>query len=486
MTTITLQGTNAVQLQNPFGQGYTLQNTGPGIVYLDNDSSVSPGNGWALQVGVAQPVNAGTVLWACTEQGKLAVVQTLAGAQANSATVIEITGPVDIGQVTLAPGTTVGITGTVDVAGSVNVGTVSGTVNANIQNASIPVTGNVDATITNASIPVTGSVSADITNAVIPVNGTVDVGTVSGTVNANIQNASIPVTGNVNATVTNASIPVTGSVNANITNASIALAPGTAVDINAGTVDIGNTPNVVAYGNANSLFWQQNAAAPYNMGLFAVADYQSVIISQSIGVQQNIVAANFLGINLQWRDAAGNPVSSETLPFFDAASCTVVRKVRAPFLAVSVSKLSAGAVWNTNNIGSVVGTTAALEESYEHNTTLANSSVAQPFDIDYAGFWYAGFPGGTLLQVYPSHRSGTASVTAFIAAGTGQTVEISSLSPWGTQSRFAWIEEAAGTWNGDTIILPNLPLQLQLKGTGGVNVACTFETSIQNSPYYYP
>jgi len=53
----------------------------------------------------------------------------------------------------------------------------------------MPVTGTVNANIQNASIPVTGSVSANITNASVPISGSVSV--TAGSVNANITNAEI-------------------------------------------------------------------------------------------------------------------------------------------------------------------------------------------------------------------------------------------------------------------------------------------------------
>lgn len=56
---------------------------------------------------------------------------------------------------------------------------VSGPVDANITNASIPVTGSLDATITNAAVPVSGSVDATIQNASLTVAGSVDIGTIA-------------------------------------------------------------------------------------------------------------------------------------------------------------------------------------------------------------------------------------------------------------------------------------------------------------------
>ncbi len=78
-----------------------------------------------------------------------------------------------------------------------------------------------------APINVTGTLNANITNASINANITNASLAVTGTVNANITNASLAVTGSVNANITNASLAVTGSVNANITGGSVAISSGT-------------------------------------------------------------------------------------------------------------------------------------------------------------------------------------------------------------------------------------------------------------------
>lgn len=74
-----------------------------------------------------------------------------------------------------------------------------------------PLLGQGVSTMGGQSLPV----DANITNS------TIDIGTISGTVNANVTNSSLTVAGSVDANITNASIPISGSVNATIKNATI-------------------------------------------------------------------------------------------------------------------------------------------------------------------------------------------------------------------------------------------------------------------------
>ena len=83
----------------------------------------------------------------------------------------------------------------VTVNGTVDVGTISGTVDANITNANLPVSGSVDANITNATLTVDGTVSLTAGQVVEVTNQAGGSLTVAGTVDANIQNATIDVTG---------------------------------------------------------------------------------------------------------------------------------------------------------------------------------------------------------------------------------------------------------------------------------------------------
>lgn len=150
MTSITLNGLAVVQLQQSAASGFSLQNTGPGVVYLGSDASVTPSTGYAVAVGVSLPLSGGATIYACTDAGKLATVQLLQGAQAGQATVVEA-----------------------NIPGAVQ---VTGTVQATIENATVPISGSVNATIQNASIPVTGTVnigagSVDITSGSVSVAG---------------------------------------------------------------------------------------------------------------------------------------------------------------------------------------------------------------------------------------------------------------------------------------------------------------------------
>lgn len=220
---------------------------------------------------------------------------TISGTPTVNATIQNATLPVT-GSVSITATQAIPITN--DSGGVLQVG---GTMNVNVQNASLPVTGNVtvnattalpiknesggtiqvggtvNASITNSTLNVsvtgTPTVNATIQNASIAVTGTVTANLAAGsTVNANITNSSLTVAlaagSTINATITNSSVPVTISgtpaVNANITNSNLTvnlaagasvnasitgtptvnLASGTSVNVNTGTVNIGNTPGV--------------------------------------------------------------------------------------------------------------------------------------------------------------------------------------------------------------------------------------------------
>jgi hypothetical protein len=83
----------------------------------------------------------------------------------------------------------------VNITGNVTVDSITGTVDANITNASIPVTGTVDANITNATLTVDGTVSLTAGQVVEVTNQAGGSLTVAGSVDANISNATIDVSG---------------------------------------------------------------------------------------------------------------------------------------------------------------------------------------------------------------------------------------------------------------------------------------------------
>lgn len=177
MTNITLRGTQAVQLQSNYGMGFTLQNNGPGKVYLDNYPSVTPSSSWRLTQGMSIPVSDGTQLWACTDAGVTADVQTLLGVQAQAATIIS--GSVNIAGGTVTLSGPVTISGGVSVTGStINVGnpiqlTNNLTLLTSIPlafalgNTAIPAQGLIDVSAYASVIIRINSVAAGVNNAAV-------------------------------------------------------------------------------------------------------------------------------------------------------------------------------------------------------------------------------------------------------------------------------------------------------------------------------
>jgi hypothetical protein len=114
-----------------------------------------------------------------------------------NATITNASMPVS-GSVNIGNTPNVTITGTPNVNATIQNASipVTGSVSANITNASIPVSGNVGITGTanvnvtgTPNVAITGTPSVNIANASVPITG--NVGITSGTINANIQNASL-------------------------------------------------------------------------------------------------------------------------------------------------------------------------------------------------------------------------------------------------------------------------------------------------------
>lgn len=329
MTNIPLKS-QAVQIQQAIGSGWTLQNVGTNPLYLDNNPGVSAATGYVVLPGVSLPMESGAVIWACATDALPTTVSTVQGVQSANATIVEVNGPV----------------------------TVGGSVNATITNASLPVTGTVNANITNATLTVAGSVgitgtpnvaitgtpNVNITNATIPVSGSVTA-TISGTPNVNITNANIPVTGNVNANITNGSIAVSGNVNATITNASLTVAgnvgitgtpnvnitnasltvagnvgiTGTpnvniasgSVNIASGTVNVGNTVNTIGSSTVlvNSTFGPVAASGgSTTVGTFLTSGYGSLAFRIQESTQTGTLNTGVTHISFVWLDAVGGNV----------------------------------------------------------------------------------------------------------------------------------------------------------------------------------
>lgn len=136
-------GTVPQQIQQTDANGFSLQNTGPGTLYLGNDTSVSTGTGISVLPGVTIPLTGGSILFGVSDSS--AVIQMVSGVTGSTATIQEISGTVDIGEVTLAPGSEVGISGPVSIG-----------------------SGNVDATITGPVTIDSGTVNVGNTPNVTP------------------------------------------------------------------------------------------------------------------------------------------------------------------------------------------------------------------------------------------------------------------------------------------------------------------------------
>lgn len=110
MPSITV-GSSPVQLQGSAASGWTLQNTGPGNLYVDNNASVRATSGnYSVAPGVSVPIAAGAVLYGVSDTS--CTVQLVAGIASNTATVNEVTGNVTA---TIAPGSTIGVSGAVAI-----------------------------------------------------------------------------------------------------------------------------------------------------------------------------------------------------------------------------------------------------------------------------------------------------------------------------------------------------------------------------------
>ena len=99
-------------------------------------------------------------------------------------------GTSNFGGVSQAVGS-VNIGSEVNITGNVTVDSITGTVDANITNANLPVSGSVDANITNATLTVDGTVSLTAGQVVEVTNQAGGSLTVAGTVDATVQNATI-------------------------------------------------------------------------------------------------------------------------------------------------------------------------------------------------------------------------------------------------------------------------------------------------------
>lgn len=149
MTQVALSST-PVRIQQGPATGWTLQNLGPGNVYLYTDTSVSPATGYLVQPGVALPLTDNAELWAMTDTS--ATIATSSGISGSNATII--TGNVTAtlsGPVTFAPGSNVAVNGGT-LTGIANVVSVQGIVQTEATNFGVQLSRTVIPLATSAGL----------------------------------------------------------------------------------------------------------------------------------------------------------------------------------------------------------------------------------------------------------------------------------------------------------------------------------------------
>ena len=251
--------------------------------------------------------------------------------------------------------------GTINVLSSGTVDISSGTVDANVTNASIPVSGSVDATIQNASIAVTGTITADLasgstvdignTPAVTINSGTVDIGnaiSIAASQTVNIGTApAIDIASGQTVGIVAGSASI-GSIDIN-SGQTVGIAAGTAVigsvTVASGSIDIGNTPAVTV--NSGSI------QATFPSAQEIVIETDSVGLSKASQLPTLLSAGGNLDVNINEEfifgdgsDGAVDFNGTKTFSFAALVSSTYTlnRDVQA-----STIKVESGITVNTAN-----------------------------------------------------------------------------------------------------------------------------------------
>lgn len=160
-----------VQVQTLFGSDNAIQNSGSNPIYLGNDTSVNDSD-YSLLPGVSFSITSNVQLWAVCDTGLTSTLQTVQGIAPSGTTNVEVSGPIDIGEVSLAPGSTVGIAGPVDIgSGNVNATIAPGStvdINSGTVNVGNPISNTSDATVVYQNLSIN-----------VPATGTVDLGSIN-------------------------------------------------------------------------------------------------------------------------------------------------------------------------------------------------------------------------------------------------------------------------------------------------------------------
>lgn len=146
-------GAQAQQVRGVFSPTVSIQNVGPGDVYLGTDGSVTPTNGWLLPARAMGTWNGGDQLWACTAGGtsELRIADSALTYFTPGPDVVEVSG----GTVTV-DNASIPITGTVDIASGTVEAVISGPVTIN--GGTVQVGGSV--TALNGSLPLANTMVA--------------------------------------------------------------------------------------------------------------------------------------------------------------------------------------------------------------------------------------------------------------------------------------------------------------------------------------
>ena len=303
-----------------------------------------------------------------------------------------------------APGAT-NIGAEVQVAGNVTA-TISGTTDVNVTNASIPISGSVSADITNATLTVQGTVDiaagqvVEVTNepsGSLTVAGTVDINSVTGTVTIDANGSDITVDqvpqGKLIATIpansTTFSIPATSIGAAN--TLTLIQAPSTL-----GATDVDKITSVV---QTNA----PNASLPFGLTsavINGVFGYLAAVVDL---VDGSAVTVNFLinTVNAMYVYASSGidsvvaSVSNLPLVAVQGANSSVALQVRPGHTvrAETVANPAAGANWSytlqwparLRHIGAVFATDATVVTRYPYVVINPGTSNGNAFDAMPAG-----------------------------------------------------------------------------------------------------
>lgn len=175
-------GTFATQVQQPSAPAALIVNEGPGTLYLDKHSGVSPSQ-YSLRCVAGQSVNwGGGELWAVSDTGTTMTLMHGGDTTVTPVSNVTIADPVEVSGVVAVAGN-VAIDGPVTIAGTVP---ITGDVGI-----TGPVTVSGDVNI-NGTVPITGDVGID---GPVSISGVVDIGSVTG--NVNVDGSTVNIGNNV-------------------------------------------------------------------------------------------------------------------------------------------------------------------------------------------------------------------------------------------------------------------------------------------------